>query len=175
MVTHIESVLFQIKMEMLNQQKIWEQEWVDRLEANQEVRRARQDLEHHRKKVRELTEQLSSAEAWERHLEATAQECAQQCKPALMRFSDRLVDVGSDRVVAQPLIEEVAAGARWETVLAVIRHRIVSSSSFSRQESLGMVKVMFSLRDLYLEKDVAGAVSGLQAWVILNYPIFTPK
>merc|ERR1719412_257468 len=147
---------------MLNQQKIWEQDWLDRLEANQEVRRARQDLEHHRKKVRELTEQLSSAEAWEHQLEMKEKECAQKCKPALMRFNEELVDVGSDRAVSQPLLEELVAGQGWENVLAVVRHRIVSANSLSRQESLGLVKVMFSLRDLYMEKEVDGAVSGLQ-------------
>ena len=42
------------------------------------------------------------------------------------------------------------------------RHRILSAESLSRPESLGLVKVMFSLRDLYLEKDVTEAVSALQ-------------
>ena len=154
-------------MEMLDQQKIWEQEWQDRREADPAVRRARQDLAHHRMTVRELTEQLSSAEAWERHLEAKEKECAQQCKPALMRFNEQLADVGSGRAVAQPLLEELVTGQGWENVLAVVRHRIVTANSLSRQESLGLVKVLFSLRDLYLEKEVAGAVSGLQALVIL--------
>ena len=154
-------------MEMQDQQKIWELEWQDRREADPAGRRARQDLEHHRKKVRELTEQLSSAEAWEHQLEMKEKECDQKCKPALMRFNEELVDVGSDRAVSQPLLEELVTGQGWENVLAVVRHRIVSANSLSRQESLGLVKVMFSLRDLYMEKEVDGAVSGLQAGVIL--------
>ena len=153
---------FQAEIEMLNQQIIWEREWLDRLEANQEARRVRQEWEQQRKKVRELREQLSSAKAWEHQLEMREKECDQKCKPALMRFNEELVDVGSDRAVSQPLLEELVAGQGWEDVLAVVRHRIVSANSLSRQESLGLVKIMFSLRDLYMEKEVDGAVSGLQ-------------
>ena len=163
-------------MEMLNQQKIWEKEWLDRLEVNKDVRRARQDLEQQRKKVRELKEKLNNAKAWEHQLKMKEKECAQKCKPALMRFNEELVDVGSGRAVTQPLLEELVTGQGWENVLAVVRHRIVSANSLSRQESLGLVKVMFSLRDLYMEKEVDGAVSGLQVWVILTpfLTLFTP-
>jgi len=64
--------------------------------------------------------------------------------------------------VAQPLVEELVGEQEWEKVVAVTRHRIISAESLSRPESLGLVKVMFSLRDLYLEKDVTEAVSALQ-------------
>ena len=147
---------------MCNLMASLKQQWKNKMETNQEIKRASLDLEHHRKKMAVVQQDLNSSEAWERELEERRTAVEHRCKPPLLRFSEGLEQLCLGTMVGESLLEELATGEDWGNVLQVSSSRIMTTNTLGRYETIMLVKIMFRIKDLYVEKDVEDAVAGFQ-------------
>jgi len=133
--------------------------WQEKMKRNEEVRRARLDLDHHRNQMEKLVQDLNSSEAWERELEERRIAVEHMCKPPLLRYSESLDKLSLGIMVAGSLLEELAEEVDWKHVLQVTRNKIIMSETLGRFEKIMLLKILFRFQDFYLVKDVPDAVA----------------
>ena len=97
-------------------------EWRRRIEGSPEVKQSRLNLEFHRRKIRQLHEELSQAEIFEKELEKRQRNLEEQIKPPLMRFNEMLEE---DQGVDDKVVETSVNEEDHKNVLAVLRKRAI--------------------------------------------------
>ena len=65
-------------------------EWKNRIESSPEAKKAKFNLEFHRKKINRMHEEMSQAEAWEKELERRLKNVKEQVKPPLLILTEQL-------------------------------------------------------------------------------------
>ena len=97
-------------------------EWRRRIEGSPEVKQSRLNLEFHRRKIRQLHEELSQAEIFAKELEKRQRNLEEQIKPPLMRFNEMLEE---DQGVDDKVVETSVNEEDHKNVLAVLRKRAI--------------------------------------------------
>jgi len=106
--------------------------------------------------MRQLHEQLGSAEILERELESRLRSAEEGLKPAIMTFVEKLQDC---RGVQEDIVEETLNEVEDpEEILSVMRKKMINISQMERSELLGFTKTILYLRDGFLEKDLQDEV-----------------
>ena len=134
-------------------------EWQRKINSSPEVKQARLNMEFHKRKMRQLHEELTSAEVWETELEERLSKVQEKVKPSLMKFSSQLE---REEGVDEDVIEETMADNVWEKILSVLKKRMVKVEQMERSELLGLVKTVLDVRSWLAEKDCQMGVEAMQ-------------
>ena len=107
----------------------FESEWGKRIERSPEAKLAKQNLEFHRRKIRQMHEELSHAEAWEKELEARLQTIKEKVKPRILVFSEQLeLSKGvEDKIVEATVVEEDS-----ENLIGLLRKKAFAMDKMDR-------------------------------------------
>ena len=137
----------------------FESEWRKRIERSPEAKLANQNLEFHRRKIRQLHEELTHAEAWERELEARLQKMKDKVKPRILVFSEQLESCKGveDKIIEATVVEEDS-----EKLIGVLRKKAISMDKMHRSQLLGFIKTVLNVRNGFLEKDNPQGVEVMQ-------------
>ena len=136
-----------------------ESEWHKKINSSPEVKQAKRSLEFHKRKMKQLQEELSSAEVWEKELEERLVKMEEKVQPALMKFCKQL---DSEDFVDDIIIEETVAENKWETIEIVLRKKISRVEEMERTKLVGLVKTVLTLRNCLVEKDNQEGVEVIQ-------------
>ena len=108
------------------------------------------NLEFHKRKMRQLQEELTSAEVWERELEVRLRKIEEKVRPPLMKFCDQLE---KEEGVEQEVVEESLVSNDWEKVVGFIRKRVVKVEQMNRSQLVGLVRTELGVRNCRVESE----------------------
>ena len=89
-------------------------EWNETVESSPKVKEMRKSLRLHKLKMNEISEELGTAEKWERELRAKYLSIQEGLKPVMMKFAQM---VEKDEDIENEYIEKVVAAGKWKAVL----------------------------------------------------------
>ena len=137
----------------------FESEWGKRIERSPEAKLAKQNLEFHRRKIRQMHDELSHAEAWEKELETRLQTIKEKVKPRILVFSEQLeLSKGvEDKIVEATVVEEDS-----ENLIGLLRKKAFAMDKMDRSQLLGFIKTVLNVRNGFLEKDNQHGVEMMQ-------------
>ena len=119
------------------------QRWSAAVAASPQVLRARDGLQLHRGKVRRLMEELATAEAWGKELQARCTRMEANLKPPILRFMEK-VEVGE--LVEEHLLMEMGVG-EWRVVIRVLEEMVARARGhMGRAELVRLVQTLLGVR-----------------------------
>ena len=138
----------------------FQSEWRKRIEDCPEAKQSKANLVYHRRRLKQLQEELTQAVSFEKMLENKVKEIEEQVKPPMMRFHEQLeTDNGvDDEVVERTVIEDDP-----DTLTEVLRKKAVNMDKMNRTQLLAFMKTLFSVRDRFLERDNEAGVEAMQS------------
>ena len=95
-------------------------EWQKKINSSPEVKQAKRSLEFHKRKMKQLREELTSAEVWEKELEERLKKLEEKAQPVMMKFWNQLE---SEDFVDDIIIDEAIAENHWERVKIVMKKK----------------------------------------------------
>ena len=134
-------------------------EWKNRIESSPEAKKAKFNLEFHRKKINRMHEEMSQAEAWEKELERRLKNVKEQVKPPLLILTEQLE---TSKPVDDSIIEASINENDPEKLISLFRRKAMSMKEMNRSELLGFVKTVLGVRNGFLMKDNQYCVGVLQ-------------
>ena len=134
-------------------------EWQRNINSSPEVKQAKQNLEFHKRKMKQLQEELTSAEVWETELQERLNKLEEKIKPSLMKFCNQLEKEGT---VDEDIIEETVVENNWGKVMTVLKKRMTTLEDFGRLQLVGLMRVVLSVRNCLVEKDSQDGVEMMQ-------------
>lgn len=134
-------------------------EWKNRIESSPEAKKAKFNLEFHRKKINRMHEEMSQAEAWEKELERRFKNVKEQVKPPLLILTEQLE---TSKPVDDSIIEASINENDPEKLISLFRRKAMSMKEMNRSELLGFVKTVLGVRNGFLMKDNQYCVGVLQ-------------
>ena len=109
--------------------------------------------------MKQLQEELTSAEVWEAELRERLKKLEEKVKPSLMKFCNQLEMRGS---VEEDVIEESIMENDAGQVFTVLKRRMLSVQDMGRCELVGMMKTVLGVRNCLSEKDSQEGVEMMQ-------------
>ena len=134
-------------------------EWQRKINSSPEMKQARLSLEFHKRKMRQLQEELTSAEVWETELEERLKGIQEKVKPALMKFCSQL---DREEGVDEAVTEETMAETDWAKVLVALKKRVAKVERMDRSQLVGLVKTVLDVRGCLMEKEYQEGVETMQ-------------
>ena len=136
-----------------------ESEWHKKINNSPEVKQAKRSLEFHKRKMKQLQEELTSAEVWEKELEERLTKVEEKAQPALMKFCRQL---DNEDFVDDIIIEETVVENQWENIEIILRRKISRVEEMERSKLVGLVKTVLTMRNCLVEKDNQEGVEVIQ-------------
>ena len=134
-------------------------EWERRKSSSPEVSQARLNLQFHKRKMRQLQEELTSAEVWETELEVRLKRVEDKVQPPLMKFCSQ---VEREEGVEQQVMEESMEGEDWNEVVKIVKRRVMQVDQMDRSQLVGLVRTVLSIRNCLVEKESQEGVETMQ-------------
>lgn len=129
-----------------------EQEWQRRIQDNQDVQQAKVDLEFHRAKIRQMQEELTQAEVWERQLEQRIIRTKERLKPPIMKFSEQLETCKAvDEADIEATFSEENVNA--DQVVKMLRSKALEVHKLGRNELLGFINTVLNIRNHIVDSE----------------------
>ena len=135
------------------------EEWQRKISSSPEVKQAKLNLEFHKRKMRQLLEELTSAEVWERELEERLSSVQEKVMPPLMKFCKQLE---REEGVEEKVIEESMAENDWKQVKSVLKKRMAKLEQMERSQLVGLVRTVLGVRNCLVEKEDQEGVDTIQ-------------
>jgi len=130
-----------------------EQEWQRRIQDNQDVQQAKVDLEFHRAKIRQMQEELTQAEVWERQLEQRIIRTKERLKPPIMKFSEQLETCKAvDEADIEATFGEKNVNA--DQVVKLLRRKALEVHKLGRNELLGFINTVLNIRNHIVDSEI---------------------
>jgi len=129
-----------------------EQEWQRRIQDNQDVQQAKVDLEFHRAKIRQMQEELTQAEVWERQLEQRIIRTKEMLKPPILKFSEQLETC---KAVDEADIEATFGdkNVNADKVIKILRRKALEVQKLGRNELLGFINTVLNIRNHIMDSE----------------------
>jgi len=134
-------------------------EWKTRIENSPEAKKAKLNLNYHRKKIQQMHEEFSRAEAWEKELENRLKNIEESVKPPFLILTEQLE---SPRPVDDSIIEASINEEDPEQLISLLRTKSMTMKQMDRSQLLGFVKTTIDVRNNFLEKDNQHGVGVMQ-------------
>ena len=126
-------------------------QWRHAVQSSPEAEEARLRLEMHRRKIRQIHEELRSAEILEGELEMRLKTAEIRQKPAIMSFVERLEDCQG---LEEDFVEETFSQVEeTEQIICVLREKERKLHQMDRSQLLGFIKTVIHVRDRFIERD----------------------
>ena len=130
------------------------------LQSSSEAQEARLALETQRRKIRQIHEELHSAEILEEELKQRLKTAEIRLKPAIMSFAEKLEDsLGFDEDLVEKTFSEVE---ETEEIISVLREKEKKLQQMNRSQLLSFIKTVIYVRDCLLEKNLTDGVDTTQ-------------
>ena len=137
----------------------YQSDWKKRITNSPEAKQAKLNLEFHRRKIRQMHEELSQATVWEKELEKRLHNIEERVKPPLLKFSEQIEDTGT---VEDSIIEESVTEDDSDKLIALLRTKAIAMDKLNRPQLLGFLKTVLNVRSKFLEKDDNHGVDVMQ-------------
>ena len=134
-------------------------EWQKKINSSPEVKQAKRSLEFHKRKMKQLQEELTSAEVWEKELEERLKKLEEKAQPVMMKFCNQLEN---EDFVDDIIIDEAIAENHWERVKIVMKKKIARVEELERSKLVGLVKTVLTMRNCLVERDNQEGVEVMQ-------------
>jgi len=129
-----------------------EQEWQRRIRDSPDVQQAKADLEFHRAKIRQMQEELTQAEVWERQLEQRINRSKEMLKPPIMKFSEQLETCKAvDEADIEATFGEKNVNA--DKVVKILRRKALEVHKLGRNELLGFINTVLNVRNHIMDSE----------------------
>ena len=126
-------------------------QWRPTVQSSPEAEEARLRLEMHRRKIRQIHEELRSAEILEGELEMRLKTAEIRQKPAILSFVEKL---GDCQGLEEDFVEETFSQVEeTEQIISVLREKEKNLHQMNRSQLLGFIKTVLHVRDCLLERD----------------------
>merc|ERR1719219_1806005 len=138
----------------------FQSQWRQTAQSSPEAEEARRKLEMHRRKIRQIQEELHSAEILEGELEMRLKTAEIRQKPPIMIFAERLEDCQG---LEEDFVEETFSQVEdTDEIISVLREKEKRLHQMNRSQLLGFMKSVLVVRDCLLERDKAEGVNTTQ-------------
>ena len=137
---------------------VFQEEWRRIIANNVEARRASDELEFHKRKVRKMREELGVAEDWERELQRRLVNVEKKLEPPIKKIVESFETCNQ---IEESVLEE-AVTEDHERLVAVLRKKALAMDEMDRAQLLAFVKTLLSVRDCLLEKEQDQGVEIMQ-------------
>ena len=134
-------------------------EWQRKISCSPEVKQAKLNLEFHKRKMRQLQEELTNAEVWETELEERLRRVEDKVQLPLMKFCSQ---VEREEGVEQEVIEESMVGGNWEKVVGLLKKIVLKVEQMERSQLVGLVRTVLGVRNCLVEKEYHQGVETMQ-------------
>lgn len=132
-----------------------------RVQLSSEAEELRRNLDTQRRKIRQIHEELESAEIFREELEGRLKSVEMREKPAIMSLAQKLED--SLEGLEEDFLEEVwSLVENHVRIISLLREKEKKLHQMSRSQLLGFVKTLLNARDCCLERDLMEEVNTIQ-------------
>ena len=132
----------------------FQSQWRQAAQSSPEAEEARRKLEMHRRKIRQIQEELHSAEILEGELEMRLKTAEIRQKPPIMIFAEKLEDCQG---LEEDFVEETFNQVEdTDEIISVLREKEKRLHQMNRSQLLFFVKTVLVVRDCLLERDKEG-------------------
>ena len=128
-----------------------------RVQLSSEAEELRRNLDTQRRKIRQIHEELESAEIFREELEGRLKSVEMREKPAIMSLAQKLED--SLEGLEEDFFSLVENHVR---IISLLREKEKKLHQMSRSQLLGFVKTLLNARDCCLERDLMEEVNTIQ-------------
>jgi len=135
-------------------------EWRNNLTNSPEVKKVKNEISFHRRKIRDLMSELEFAENFEKQLIEEETQIENQAKPNLMRFYESLEQPDSIKLA---LIQEVVSTQDWQKIVAMTGEKIKFIDTTQRKNLVHLLWIVLKLRDEYTQRENGQALHYLQS------------
>ena len=119
-------------------------EWNEKIESSLKVKQIRKSLRLHKLKMNEISEELGTAEKWERELRAKYDSIQEGLKPGMMKFAQM---VENDEDIGKEDIEKILAAGKWKDIVIVLKHKEERVTNLERGQLVRFVMTVVKVRD----------------------------
>ena len=138
----------------------FQSQWRQTVQSSPEAEEARRKLEMHRRKIRQIQEELRSAEILEEDLELRLKTAEIRQKTPIMSFAEKLEDCQG---MEEDFVEETFSQIEeTEEIISVLREKEKHLRQMNRSQLLGFIKTVLVVRDCLLERDKEEGVNAIQ-------------
>ena len=134
-------------------------EWRKRIASSPEAKKANDNLEFHRMKVRRMTEELHVAEEWEKELVRRLKTTEENVKPPLLKIAESFE---KSNEVEDSFLEAAIKEEDQERLLALLRKKALAIDTMDRAQLLAFIKTLLSVRNRLVEKEQERGVETMQ-------------
>ena len=144
----------------------FQSQWRQSVQSSPEAAEARRDLEMQRRKIRQIHEELRSAEVLEKELEVRLKTVEIRQKPALLSFAEKLEELQG---LEEDFIDETFSQVEeTKEIISVLREKEKRIHQMNRSQLLGFIKSVLLIRDCFLEREDAEGVNTTQVGPITS-------
>ena len=137
---------------------VFQEEWRRIIANNVEARRASDELDFHKRKVRKMREELGVAEEWERELQRRLVNVEKKLEPPIKKIVESFETCNQ---IEESILEEAVAEDH-ERLVAVLRKKAMTMDEMDRAQLLAFIKTLLSVRESLLEKEQDRGVEIMQ-------------
>ena len=134
-------------------------EWRKRITSSPEAKKAGDNLEFQRMKVRRMTEELHVAEEWEKELVRRLKTTEEHVKPPLLKIAESFE---KSNEVEDSFLEAAIKDEDQERLLAMLRKKALVVDTMDRAQLLAFIKTLLSVRNCLVEKEQERGVEMMQ-------------
>ena len=135
-------------------------QWSQAVQSSPEAREARHALEMQRRKIRQIHEELHSAEILEEELKQRLKTAEIRLKPAIMSFAEKLEHC---QRLEEDFVEKTFSQVEeTDDIISVMREKEKNLHQMNRSQLLSFVKTVIYVRDCLLEKNLTDGVDATQ-------------
>ena len=137
------------------------------VQSSSDAEKARLSLEMQRRKIRQIHEELRSAEIWAEELEVRLKTAEMREKPPIMSFAEQLEDCQEG--LEEEFVEETFSQEENQMgIISVLREKEKTLHQMNRSQLFGFVKTVLNARDCCLERDLAEGVETTQVGILVG-------
>ena len=124
-------------------------EWNETVESSPKVKEMRKSLRLHKLKMNEISEELGTAEKWERELRAKYLSIQEGLKPGIMKFAQM---VENDEDIEKGDIERILSAGKWKDIVIVLKHKEERVTDLERGQLVRFVMTVLKVRDAITDR-----------------------
>ena len=137
----------------------FQNEWRKRVASSPEAKKAADNLDFHKRKVRKMHEELGVAEQWEKELQRRLNSVEEKLKPPIMKVVESLE---TSYQIEETILEAAVNEEDHERLVSILRKKALAMDTMDRAQLLAFIKTLLSVRNCLLEKEQERGVEMMQ-------------
>ena len=137
----------------------FQNEWRKRVASSPEAKKAADNLDFHKRKVRKMHEEIGVAEQWEKELQRRLTSVEEKLKPPIMKVVESLE---TSYQIEETILEAAVNEEDHERLVSVLRKKALAMDTMDRAQLLAFIKTLLSVRNCLVEKEQERGVEMMQ-------------